>query len=94
VIRGSRIVNGELHTAEGLRSTAHDPRAKVHEPRAKVHEPRAKVHEPRVCYSEINKESCAMHISSPFVVVPVILAVFVVSILFSNSSKEDKPSTH
>jgi hypothetical protein len=80
VIRGSRIVNGELHTAEGLRSTAHDLRAKVHEP--------------RVCYSEINKESCAMHISSPFVVVPVILAVFVVSILFSTSSKEDKSSTH
>jgi hypothetical protein len=30
-----------------------------------------------------------MHISSPYVVVPVIIAVFVVSILFSTSSKED-----
>ncbi len=35
-----------------------------------------------------------MHISSPFVVVAVILAVFVVSILFATSSKEDKPSKH
>ena len=35
-----------------------------------------------------------MHLSSPFLVVLVILAVFVVSILFSTSSKEDKPSTH
>ena len=35
-----------------------------------------------------------MHISSPFVVVSVILAVFAVSILFSTSSKEDGPSTH
>jgi regulatory protein YycI of two-component signal transduction system YycFG len=35
-----------------------------------------------------------MHISSPFVVVSLILAVFVVSILFSTSSKEDKPSAH
>ena len=35
-----------------------------------------------------------MHLSSPFVVVLVILAVFVVSILLSTSSKEDKPSTH
>jgi hypothetical protein len=35
-----------------------------------------------------------MHISSPFLVVPVILAVFVVSILFATSSKEDKPSPH
>ncbi len=36
-----------------------------------------------------------MHISSPFVVVPVIVAVFVVSILFSTSSKEDNgPSAH
>ena len=35
-----------------------------------------------------------MHLSSPFVVVSVILAVFVVSILFSTSSKEEKPSTH
>lgn len=35
-----------------------------------------------------------MHISSPFFVVPVILAVFVASILFGTSSKEDKPSEH
>jgi hypothetical protein len=35
-----------------------------------------------------------MHISSPFVVVPVILAVFVASILLSTSSKEDKPPEH
>jgi hypothetical protein len=35
-----------------------------------------------------------MHISSPFVVVPVILIVFAVSILFSTSSKDDKPSAH
>ena len=35
-----------------------------------------------------------MHISSPYFVVFVILAVFVVSILFATSSKEDKPSTH
>jgi hypothetical protein len=35
-----------------------------------------------------------MHISSPFVVVPVILAVFLVSILFATSSKEDQPSEH
>jgi hypothetical protein len=35
-----------------------------------------------------------MNISSPFVVVSLILAVFVVSILYSTSSKEDKPSTH
>ena len=35
-----------------------------------------------------------MHISSPFVVVPVILGVFVVSILWATSSKEDKPSEH
>jgi hypothetical protein len=40
------------------------------------------------------KEPCIMHISSPFFVVSVILAVFVVSILFSTSSKEDKPSAH
>ncbi len=32
-----------------------------------------------------------MHISSPFVVVLVIIAVFVAAILFSTSSKEDKP---
>ena len=35
-----------------------------------------------------------MHISSPFVVVSVILAVFIASILFATSSKEDKPSSH
>ncbi len=35
-----------------------------------------------------------MHISSPYFVVFVILAVFVVSILFATSSKEDGPSTH
>jgi hypothetical protein len=35
-----------------------------------------------------------MHISSPFVVVSVIIAVFVASILFATSSKEDKPSEH
>jgi hypothetical protein len=35
-----------------------------------------------------------MHISSPFVVVSVILAVFVAAILFATSSKEDKPSAH
>jgi hypothetical protein len=35
-----------------------------------------------------------MHISSPYVVVTVILAVFVVSILYATSSKEDKPSEH
>lgn len=35
-----------------------------------------------------------MSISSPFFVVPVIVAVFVVSILFATSSKEDNHSTH
>lgn len=36
-----------------------------------------------------------MHISSPFVVVPVIIAVFAVSILWATSSKEDNGhSTH
>jgi VIT1/CCC1 family predicted Fe2+/Mn2+ transporter len=35
-----------------------------------------------------------MHISSPYFVVSVILAVFAVSILFATSSKEDKPSGH
>jgi hypothetical protein len=30
-----------------------------------------------------------MHITSPFFVVPVIIAVFVASILWSTSSKED-----
>ena len=34
-----------------------------------------------------------MHITSPFFVVPVIIVVFVVSILFATSSKEDG-STH
>ena len=34
-----------------------------------------------------------MHISSPFVVVGVILIAFVVSILYATSSKEDKPSS-
>jgi hypothetical protein len=35
-----------------------------------------------------------MHISSPYFVVSVILAVFIASILFATSSKEDKPSAH
>jgi hypothetical protein len=35
-----------------------------------------------------------MHITSPFFVVPVIIVVFVVSILFATSSKEDGPSAH
>ena len=35
-----------------------------------------------------------MHISSPYVVVSVILAVFVVSILYATSSKEDKTEEH
>ncbi len=35
-----------------------------------------------------------MHISSPFVVVTVIIAAFVASILYATSSKEDKPSDH
>jgi len=35
-----------------------------------------------------------MHISSPFVVVFAIIAVFVVSILFSTGSKEDGPAAH
>jgi hypothetical protein len=35
-----------------------------------------------------------MHINSPYFVVPVILAVFAVSILWGTSSKEDKPSQH
>jgi len=35
-----------------------------------------------------------MNITSPFLVVPVIIVVFVVSILFATSSKEDDPSTH
>jgi len=35
-----------------------------------------------------------MNITSPFFVVPVIIVVFVVSILFATSSEEDGPSTH
>jgi hypothetical protein len=35
-----------------------------------------------------------MNITSPFFVVPVIVVVFVVSILFATSSKEDGSSTH
>jgi hypothetical protein len=35
-----------------------------------------------------------MHISSPYVVVPVIIGVFVISILFSTSSKEDNGHSH
>jgi hypothetical protein len=33
-----------------------------------------------------------MHITSPFFVVPVIIVVFVASILFATGSKEDPPS--
>jgi len=35
-----------------------------------------------------------MNIASPFVVVPVIVVVFLVSILFSTSTKEDGHSAH
>ncbi len=35
-----------------------------------------------------------MSITSPFFVVPVILAVFAAAILFATSSKEDNPSSH
>lgn len=35
-----------------------------------------------------------MHITSPFFVVPVIIGIFVVSILFATSSKEDGGSSH
>jgi hypothetical protein len=35
-----------------------------------------------------------MTIASPFVVVPVIIAVFAASILFATSSKEDGHSSH
>jgi len=35
-----------------------------------------------------------MHFSSPFFVVPVIVAIFVASILFATSSKEDGHSSH
>jgi hypothetical protein len=78
VNRAPCAVNRERRIARSLRLTVHA----------------STVYKPRICYSEFNKEPCAMHISSPFVVVPVILIVFVVSILFSTSSKEDKPSTH
>jgi hypothetical protein len=40
------------------------------------------------------KEPCAMHIASPFVVVPVILAVFTAAILYATGSKEDGDSSH
>jgi len=35
-----------------------------------------------------------MHITSPFFVVPVIIVVFVVSILFATSTKEDGAEKH
>jgi hypothetical protein len=35
-----------------------------------------------------------MNIASPFVVVPVIVVVFLASILFATSSKEDGHSAH
>jgi hypothetical protein len=35
-----------------------------------------------------------MDITSPFVVVPVIIGVFIISILFSTSSKEDNGHSH
>jgi hypothetical protein len=35
-----------------------------------------------------------MHISSPYVVVPVIIVVFLASILFATSSKEDNGPSH
>jgi hypothetical protein len=35
-----------------------------------------------------------MDITSPFVVVSVIVAVFVAAILFATGTKEDGPSTH
>jgi hypothetical protein len=35
-----------------------------------------------------------MNISSPFLVVPVIIAVFAAAILFATSSKEDGPPSH
>ena len=35
-----------------------------------------------------------MSITSPFLVVPVFIAVFVASILFATSSKEDGNSSH
>lgn len=35
-----------------------------------------------------------MHISSPFVVVPVIIGVFICCILWGTSSKEDNGHSH
>jgi hypothetical protein len=35
-----------------------------------------------------------MHITSPFIVVPVIIVVFLACILFATSSKEDGQSSH
>lgn len=35
-----------------------------------------------------------MNITSPFFVVPVIVAIFTVAILFATSTKEDGDSTH
>jgi len=35
-----------------------------------------------------------MHITSPFFVVPVIIVVFLASILFATSTKEDSDSSH
>ena len=35
-----------------------------------------------------------MHITSPYLVVSVIIAAFAASILWATSSKEDKPSEH
>jgi len=35
-----------------------------------------------------------MHFTSPFFVVPVIVAIFTVAILFATSTKEDGDSTH
>jgi hypothetical protein len=35
-----------------------------------------------------------MNIASPFVVVPVIVVIFLASILFATSSKEDGHSSH
>jgi hypothetical protein len=35
-----------------------------------------------------------MNITSPFVVVPVIIAVFTAAILFATSTKEDGHSSH
>ena len=35
-----------------------------------------------------------MNITSPFLVVPVIVLVFTAAILFATSTKEDGPSSH